>query len=177
MYCGKNKTALASQQQISDALLELMRAKPFSAISVSELCKRSRVSRQTFYSLFRSKENVVLFTLQEKYCCQPAAPAGPPTLGQLCAGYSDYIFDNRAFLKLLVDNDIIYLLYDSIYSSFMDCHCPMAVTGPAERGYAAHFLAGGLTGIVKNFCLEDCRLSRSDLRGLLNHLFSGSVFV
>lgn len=174
MYCGKNKTALASQQQISDALLELMRAKPFSAISVSELCKQSCVSRQTFYSLFRSKENVVLFTLQEQYGCRPAA--GAPTLGQLCAGYSDYIFDNRAFLKLLVDNDIIYLLYDSIYSSFMDCRCPMAVAGPGERGYAAHFLAGGLTGIVKNFCLEDCRLSRSDLRNILNSLFSGSVF-
>ena len=175
MYCGNNKTALASQQQIAAALMQLMRGKPFSAISISELCKQSGVSRQTFYTLFRSKENVVLYTLQEKYCFLPAHTSSSSSLRQLCAGYSDYIFDNQAFLKLLVDNDIVYLLYDSIYSSFMDCCCSLISSAP-DRSYAAHFLAGGLTGIVKNFCLEDCCLEKPELERILNNLFSGSLF-
>ena len=173
MYCGNNKTALASQQQISGALLSLMRDKPFSAISVSELCKQSGVSRQTFYTLFRSKENVVLFTLREKYCFLPAHTG--TSLSQLCAGCSSYIYDNQNYLKLLVDNDIIYLLYESIYSSFMDCCCGLPAS-PAERSYAAHFLAGGLTGIVKNFCMDNCCLDQTGLERILSDLFSGSLF-
>ena len=38
MYEGCNKTALTSQSAIADALLGLMAVKPYSRISVSEIC-------------------------------------------------------------------------------------------------------------------------------------------
>ena len=56
MYCGTNPTALLNQRQLAKALFQLMETKPFSAISVSELCREASISRQTFYSLFDSKE-------------------------------------------------------------------------------------------------------------------------
>ena len=59
MYCGTNPTALLNQRQLAQALFRLMEQKPFSAISVSELCRAASISRQTFYSLFDSKESVV----------------------------------------------------------------------------------------------------------------------
>ena len=59
MYCGTNPTALLNQRQLAKALFRLMEQKPFSAISVSELCRAASISRQTFYSLFDSKESVV----------------------------------------------------------------------------------------------------------------------
>ena len=65
MYCGTNKTALSSQNQISCTLLRLMEDVPFSRISISTLCREAGVSRQTFYSLFQSKENVITWTLQQ----------------------------------------------------------------------------------------------------------------
>jgi len=49
MYQGKNPTALTSQKLLLDALNELLAEKEFKDISVSELCSRSGVSRQTFY--------------------------------------------------------------------------------------------------------------------------------
>ena len=58
MYCGCNPTALASQLQISEALVRLMERKGYSEITVSELCRESGISRQTFYTLFHAKENV-----------------------------------------------------------------------------------------------------------------------
>ena len=62
MYEGCNKTAVSSQLAIADALLSLMREKPYAKISVSELCKRAQVSRQTFYTLFESKDNVISYS-------------------------------------------------------------------------------------------------------------------
>ena len=66
MYCGTNPTALLNQRQLAKALFRLMEQKPFSAISVSELCRAASISRQTFYSLFDSKESVVTYTLTER---------------------------------------------------------------------------------------------------------------
>ena len=77
MYAGDNKTALYSQRLIADAMLTLLREKSYGEISVSDLCKTAGVSRQTFYSLFGSKDNVILFTLQNncRYEPEPEAKA------------------------------------------------------------------------------------------------------
>ena len=56
MYKGSNKSALLSQKLISEALLRLLETMPFNDISVSDLCREAQVSRQTFYSLFGTKD-------------------------------------------------------------------------------------------------------------------------
>ena len=71
MYNGNNKTALASQRQIAAAFTALLREKPYSQISVSAICKEAGVSRQTFYSLFSSKENIVLYVLHKRHTFHP----------------------------------------------------------------------------------------------------------
>ncbi len=173
MYCGCNPIALASQMQISRALIRLMEQKAFGSITVSELCRESGISRQTFYSLFSSMENVVVFTLQERVCALPHGSGAAPSLEQLCRCYSRYITGNRAFLKLLVENDVGYLLYNSVYDSLLCCQ--KAERTPEQR-YAAHFLAGGLTGVVRQYCTEDPPASEDALFRLLYGLLSGVYF-
>lgn len=63
MYQGNNPTAQTSQKLLLDAMNTLLTEKEFKDISVSELCYRSDVSRQTFYSLFGKKENILLYQL------------------------------------------------------------------------------------------------------------------
>ena len=60
MYCGNNKIALASQKQIMNAFLNLLEMQSFSNISISKICNEAGVSRQTFYKLYESKENVII---------------------------------------------------------------------------------------------------------------------
>ena len=71
MYKGSNKSALLSQKLISEALLRLLESMPFNDISVSDLCREAQVSRQTFYSLFGTKENVVIYELSHNCCYLP----------------------------------------------------------------------------------------------------------
>ena len=171
MYCGCNPTALSSQLQISRALIRLMLEKPFASVSVSELCRAAGVSRPTFYSLFSSMENVVIFTLQEKACELPREPASSP-LDQLCRCYSRYIVDNRDLLKLLVENNVSYLLYNSIYDSVLSCGRQAAMPDPYRR-YAAHFIAGGISGVVRQYCGEEPPVSAEALYETMRRLFSG----
>ena len=176
MYCGCNPTALSSQTQISDALIRLMMKKAYSSITISELCRESGISRQTFYSLFRSMENVILFTLRKKICDLPDEAEASASLEQLCRCYSRYIRANRDLLKLLVENDIAWLVYNSIYESLLCCRKYAAESAESVFPYAAHFLAGGLTGIVRQYCAADTEVSAETLYDILYGLVSGAYF-
>ena len=187
LYCGTNKTALASQDQIADALLSLMQEKPYDAISVSELCRCAGVSRQTFYSLYQSKENVVIRILQG-YCCDMPTehlPENEPTgqephqcscrMQDFCRDYCRYLTDHADFIHLLVENNITHLLYDSIYESMTVCGCFPGKFNAEQRSYSAGFIASGFVGIAKVYVERNCEEGEEELSEMLISLFSGSL--
>lgn len=182
MYCGSNKTALQSQRQIARAMMTLIREKPYAQITISELCKMAGISRQTFYSLFTSRENVMVFTLQAGERDIPEIT--PPersndraeSLRWLCRGYSEYILQNRELIKLLVDNRIDYLLYDSFFEVMNDCDCFLAGAEPCLRSYAASFYAGGIACVARRYAQEGCTTSVDGLQSMLITLLSGELF-
>ena len=55
----RNKTAIQSRRMIADALMALLRRKPYAAITVSELCQEAAIGRKTFYRNFDTKEDVI----------------------------------------------------------------------------------------------------------------------
>lgn len=179
MYEGCNKTALTSQAAIADALLSLMKEKPYARITVSEICKGAGVSRQTFYSLFDSKDDVIAcelarnycFRLEEHECCSSSM-----SLKNICHACSYYITQTLDILDLLVANDIMYLMQDSLYRSFITCSSYLPDHTKEDRIYAADFLAGGLTGIARNYVLQGRDTSRDHLEDILYSLFNGSFF-
>lgn len=181
MYCGTNKTALASQRQISDALMRLIQEKPFSQITVSELCKEAGISRQTFYTLFTSRENVVVFTLQAQYCYTPHMSVPEESkachgLRALCRGYSEYMQENQRLINTLVVNHIDYLLYDSFFDALDNCDCFLQSVDPCTRRYAASFYAGGISSVARRYAQEGCSTSADRLEELLLALFTGGLF-
>ena len=182
MYCGTNKTALQSQRQIAAAMMALIREKPFAQITISELCKAAGISRQTFYSLFTSRENVMAFTLQANYCDGPEIARPEPARGEaggierLCRGYSEYMLRNRQLIKLLVDNRIDYLLYDSFFEAMDNCDCFLGDVEPCLRSYAASFYAGGFACVARRYAEEGCTTTADRLEAMLMTLLSGRLF-
>ncbi len=181
MYCGSNKTAIASQRQLSDAMMRLIREKPYAEITVSELCRTAGISRQTFYTLFTSRENVMTFSLQQQYCFEPRLPEdGIPSvckrerLRAFCRGYSEYLYHNRELLRILADNRIDHLLYDSLYKTLDQCLG--RETDPDIRSYAVNFYAGGISCVARQYAEEGCVADARRLEELLYILFSGEVF-
>ena len=180
MYCGTNKTALASQRQLADAMMRLISQKPYAQISVSELCKVAGISRQTFYTLFTSRENVMVFTLQSRACCAPrtehAGGAGQEGLRRLCRSYSEYLLRNQGLIRLLVENHIDYLLYDIFFEALERCDCFLGSGDPCVRRYAVSFYAGGVASVARRYAQEDCAATEEQLEDLLLALFTGKAF-
>ncbi len=61
----KNQANLIAKECIVSALLQLIKEKPLSAITISELTSRAGVSRMSFYRNYNSKEEIFSLHLQE----------------------------------------------------------------------------------------------------------------
>lgn len=179
MYQGSNKTALSSQKSIAQGFTELMHEKEYSKISISEICQRSGVSRQTFYTLFESKENIVIFILAKSHDFKPDKDCecqGPPTLAQLAEGFTKYILSKKEILELLVKNNIIYMMMWSLYKSFTECNDPKDEYEKIISNMTADFIAAGLTTIAKHYVMNSDNISEEQLKQLIYDLFNGSYF-
>ena len=200
MYQGCNKTALCSQKTIAEGFYELLKEKEYSKITASEICKKSGVSRQTFYSLFSSKENIVAFILSKEYSFNPNEECkctGHPTLSELSRGFSSFIVQKGDFIDLLEKNNIIYLMQETLYEGFSCCGGYGADgAGPVDAGgadvaepvdagaqscklppdLAVDFVASGLTTIAKHYVKNRAQISCDELEKMIYMLFSGEYF-
>ncbi len=178
MYRGCNKTALSSQNTIAEGFYRLLREKEYSKISVSEICKNSGVSRQTFYSLFSSKENIVAFLLYKEYAFNPSEDCGCskiPTLAELSRGFAAFIIEKADFIELLEKNNIIFLMQEALFHGFECCMEGLDDTDkcPVPRDLAIDFIASGLTTIAKHYVKNRSDYPGSRLEQVIFRLFSG----
>ena len=102
---------LDSRNRIRFSLVSLMEQYPYSEIVVSAICQKAKVSRQTYYRLFDSKDDVLLLHLNEimKEYLLPRILLDNTSTNEFLqfflffAGYKD-------LLKMLYRNDKMYLL-------------------------------------------------------------------
>ena len=175
MYTGTNKTALRSQQNLSDALQRLMAEKPYQSISVSELCREADVSRQTYYTLFKSKESIISYTLSKK--CPYEPEEDEDTLWQICHSYRFYLEEHADILCVLVENDLIDLLYDEFYNGLMGCDHFMPEQTEEYRSYVSDFIAGGYTSIARSYVRTGAKTTTEMLDKMIYGLFSGAILL
>ena len=175
MYSGTNKTALRSQQSLSDALQRLMAVKPYQSISVSELCREADVSRQTYYTLFKTKENIIYYTLNKK--CPYEPEENEDSLWQICHSYRYYLEEHADVLCVLVENDLMDLLYDEFYNGLMGCEHFMQEQTEEYRSFVADFIAGGYTSIARSYVRTGAQTTSEMLDQMIYGLFSGKILL
>ena len=180
MYQGKNKTALMSQKMISETMLEMLENQPFADISISELCRNADISRQTFYSAFGSKENVIIYELRNNCRFTPKnddKPCKSASFRQFCRDYSKYITEKKKILEILVKNDMMHYLYDIQYKNFMECEYFMHDLDNESRVYLVDFITCGINSIAKNYVLSGCIADEKFLENIMFRLFGGLYFM
>jgi len=55
----EDRRTLYTKSVVKRSLLELMQVKPISKISVSEICKKADINRNTFYHYYYGPENLL----------------------------------------------------------------------------------------------------------------------
>lgn len=176
MYKGDNKIALTSQKHIAQTLVKMLESKEYSEISISQLCKEAKVSRQTFYSLFQSKENVLSYEVQNNYPFILDNEKESVELEELCNNFGIYVEKNSIFLKKMVECNLSQIIYECFYQSIISCNRIISDKYNSKRHSIAAFLAGGLCALVIDFANNDEKICKGSLKETAYLLLNGTIF-
>ena len=168
MYQGKNPTALQSQNLITEALLALMEEEPFQKITIKAVCAHAGVSRQTFYSLFENKEEVIgrrLDQLFEDY-----------TLRSLCDSIMECFVEQKKLLSLLVENRLDTLAREKSEAYLLHLDNIFHAYDHEDRDYAISFLTGAIISMVVYAIRKDDFTDSRKISNLVQKIITGHYF-
>ena len=119
MHESTNPSAIRSQKEITDALLQLMKDHPYNEITIKQILLESQLARKTFYRNYDSKDDV-LFSLIRKNIYDYFDIVNNAKGDALTTIFS-FADKNRRLLRLLDKNDMLHIVLHCLneYSSTM----------------------------------------------------------
>ena len=148
-------------EQLTGALLELLREKPLADISVSELCDRAGVGRTSFYRNYQEKEDILRARVYHLFKDWTGRLGDGAPLDRLIFALFTHFEEHRDFYALLNERGLIGLLKDVILEL-----CGFRPDQEAKDAYASAFAAYSLYGWVEVWFRRGMRESAAELAAL-----------
>ncbi len=175
-----NMNAKRSIQLLVDALLSIMKIKPFRRITIKELTSHAGVVRNTFYAHFNSKEEVLSYHIykifDEKY--KEYSLENSIEDADFVPLYFEVWFEQLELLELLNEHDLLMTLnhldyhFEIICSTyFLSNACELSDTATK---YANPLYADGLASILKTWIRTGKKESSEELSAVYYELISSS---
>lgn len=169
MYHIKHdKRAESSVELICTAVLELLETKPLGEITISDVQRRSTVSRSTFYRNFDSLEDV-LALLCDRGFDEIAAGSGAPVYIRVF----HYWFNNAAVLEALVRTGREDILAESLKKLLLRSK-ELPGMDEARLDYFAANTGYVMTGILATWLRRGRRESEEELADILADCFAAA---
>ena len=172
MNIPNNKRKKESMERIEKVFIELLQTKEISEISVSDICKRARLNRTTFYANYTDIYGLA-DTIRNKL---------ENNLAEL---YRDEIaqgFNSNNYLKLfqhIKENQIFYqtyfkLGYDNNYKIIKyDVRLASEHFDNKFIEYHMEFFKAGITQIIKLWLQNGCKESPEDMFEIIRSEYQG----
>jgi len=156
-----NPIAVRSRKWIIDALLELMKEKPYSAITISEIAKKADLVRRTFYRNFNNKEEILeaYFQSMIQDYLDELPEEGEVSTYTLALIYFKFWKKKVEFIRILQHNNLFHILlreFDDFVPKVMHRYKKSVVGSYSEtyfRYYTA-FVAAGLWHMLERWVAE-----------------------
>ncbi|MCU0463141.1 MAG: TetR/AcrR family transcriptional regulator [Anaerolineae bacterium] len=161
-----------TRDSLRSALMALVAESPFEAISITDITRRARVARKTFYAHYNDKDALLLD------CVLPMLSAAAQTVTQMNAdtllagnkplSYSAFkhVQQNADFYRAVLNAGgsvrLITHLLDFMAQTSYEWHAPIREVAPkmtVEPMLIAHFLAGALFNTLRWWLANDCQPS------------------
>lgn len=181
MYQGNNVTAIQSQQWLGEGLVRLMEQQSYAAITIGAICKEADLSRQTFYNVFGSKEEVLRFCLRQQYVkqFQRFTDQKVITVGEIVGAFAVVVAENQDLLRLMIENHLDSVLADEI------TQCVALFAGKFVKKeqnndqlpYSEALLSGALGHLLVYWFRQEHPISLPQLTQLISDFLEGKLFV
>lgn len=163
-----------SKNAMKKALFELMTKKPFSQITVSELCENADINRSTFYANYTEMKELlseIHQDLLDKMMNHTDRMASDATEKQMrtsvITGMVTYIYERQKEVKILFLNNENHLLEQNMFKCFKQKYIynPDSVMDYYPLLY--HSL--GFFSLINQWVLDDFPLTPSQLAHIILH--------
>ncbi len=178
MYTGYHTKAIESQRLLVNALLECLETDELHSVPIKDICAKANLTRQTFYSLFSTKENALLFHLRYD-CAFTLDKIGENkkfvTVEDIAKKFSSYYIENKNFLNILNKNNLHYFIYDHLFQSIYNCRLPISNSDACDREFLSAYLAGAFVGTIIKYVEKD--LSEEEIFKMTTNLVEGKYLI
>ena len=158
---GRNSYVI---EHMTSSLLELLKEKPLSEISIRTLCDRAGVGRTSFYRNFETKEDILRTYIQQLFqtWMEDYDRAANPPVSEWIYTIFAHFEAKRDFYSLLNQRGLVYLLKDVILTL-----CGFDPAQEIPVAYASAFAAYSLYGWIEVWFQRGMRESAEELAALL----------
>ena len=178
------KIALQSKIWITNALFELMKSHDYSTITISQICRKSDLSRRTFYRHFTSKDEILAekFLLLLEEFLNTLSHSEPISFLDMSSAYFEFWHKNKELLKLLKTNQLLPSIFIQLQTEFPNIcknlqRTDTEICHSDALFYANAFALGGLNNMLLTWIDNDMNRTPSQLTNdLISFLNSASRF-
>lgn len=159
-----------TKECLQKALVYLMKENPIEKISVTELVKKSGVSRQSFYRNYRSKEAILKDIWQNIYRQMAETLRDKKYQKDTYQWYYDLfalIRENRTTIELLMKAKLPVAEGEELLPLFQNVFSP----GNAEKKYVIAAYEGALQAVINEWFRQGLKEEAADMAQLCNGLF------
>lgn len=184
MYEGTNQVAIQSRQWIVNALLGLLQEKDYHQISIKEIVRRADLSRQTFYNIFNSKDDVIRFCLHQGYLKMKDRLLAKVqanhimTPADITDCFSLFFEENHDLVQKFLDQHLDYIIAAEVtedMNEFLELVSPDTVHD-RTYAYGNAFLSGAMTQIMLHWFKDPDPLSKEELSTFLLKILGGNYY-
>ena len=146
--------AIKSQNWLVEALLELIQQKPYEEITISEIARKAKLDRRTFYRNFKDKEDVLSYyfnKLKEEYILMLKG-VSQHNFYTLAKSYLDFWNHHREFLKTAQQDEVLKeMLMDMINQFMPTIYAQADGTLSYKLHYNIAFVTGGFHNVLMHW--------------------------
>lgn len=168
-----NRISEQSKKWLVEALFDLMKEKPYSAISVKEISDKAQLSRRTFYRNFNIKEDLLseyINYLIEEYM-KNIEKLNDLTIENTIITYFEFCSKHIEDLKLLKKNHLFYTVMEQLSLYMLDINKFKTewhnFSNSVEEDYICRFNIGGLWNVLSKWVDNDKRESPSKMAKII----------
>ncbi len=162
-------------RRMDAAMLQLLEEKPFSTITVTDVCKAAGAHRSTFYSHYDNTlallNEVKDQTMREFYASFEHLPREAALMDRgYLETYLEFVEEHKQLFKVFLENINLLDGFGILMDFEDDVREMSSLKGPQEERtlrYKLLFMASGITSIVSFWLESGCTESRSKLADII----------
>jgi AcrR family transcriptional regulator len=179
MYNGTNPSALRSREWLTNALLTLLESQKYEEITIKEICREADLSRQTFYQIFDSKDEIVEYQFIRLFTEFKAACGNFEgiSLGELSLSFFSFFKKHNDFIRVMTSNNMAYLLEREFEHFLPQIDLFKRINKTEEHpDYSVCYMAGALCQILIHWYDKGMDLPVEEVASLTEQIISGKSF-